>query len=497
MSDMSQGPGWWQALDGKWYPPRSPAEDSVDSAATSALTTNPAMASSFVEAQSVPPLGSVGATPPTTSALLGDFSFTTSHPAGQRLRKRTSYWGVAVAVIVLVIGGIVTYSLTRTSQNAVPGASASQAVALASSAVSTAGSVHVATTFHVSSQTVTYTNDTAASSGEQVITSSGGAQVSAIVVHNVAYVRANQLALTGLFQAPSAMARQYANRWLSFGQSEQAFSQIAQTLTLHSLIQQIMPTNPLHKLAESTLEGRSVVGIRGPLPGGTSGTLFIAATGAPLPVEELTTSNNITALSTFGGWGEAINIKPPLDSIPGIPVASLFGGSSSSSDQAAQSNLTNALTEVLALYQNGQSYAPGGMPMTIGVVSSSAPEFAWTNGACDAASPNNCVSMQVVDASSPGDGQGIVLAVYSAGSGTCWYGLDLENPASPFTDTGANVAFTSPGRVPTGVTSPGTYYASKGPSQGVSPSTYCGANWAATRHTFSWGQSYSNPGAAA
>ena len=25
MSDASQGPGWWQAADGKWYPPAPPA----------------------------------------------------------------------------------------------------------------------------------------------------------------------------------------------------------------------------------------------------------------------------------------------------------------------------------------------------------------------------------------------------------------------------------------------------------------------------------------
>jgi len=24
MSDVPQGPGWWQATDGKWYPPQSP-----------------------------------------------------------------------------------------------------------------------------------------------------------------------------------------------------------------------------------------------------------------------------------------------------------------------------------------------------------------------------------------------------------------------------------------------------------------------------------------
>ena len=28
MSDTSQGPGWWQATDGKWYPPAPPAPPS-------------------------------------------------------------------------------------------------------------------------------------------------------------------------------------------------------------------------------------------------------------------------------------------------------------------------------------------------------------------------------------------------------------------------------------------------------------------------------------
>jgi hypothetical protein len=496
MSDVSQGPGWWQALDGRWYPPRSASEGWLSPADASVPTVNPAAASSYVEPQTAPTRDSFVATAPAPSGVLDNFSVTTNRPTGQRLYKRTSYWGIVVVVVVLVLGGVVTYSLTQKSQNAVAGASASQAVALASSRMSRAGSVHMVTTFHVSGQTARYVTDTSVSSGEEVITSSSGALVSAMVVHDIAYVRANQSALTGLFQAPSAVAQQYANTWLSFGASEQGFSQITQTLTLHSLVQQIMPTAPLHKLPGSTLEGRSVIGVRGPLPGGTSGTLFIATTGAPLPVEEFTTSNNVTAASTFTDWGEAVNLKPPSDSISAGSVASLFGGSSSTSDRAAQSNLTNALTEVLALYQNSQSYAPGGTPMSIGVVASSAPEFDWTNGACDATSPDNCVSMQVVDSSGPGDGQAIVLAVYSAGSQTCWYGLDLENPASPFTDEGG-VALESSNRVPTGVTGPGVYYASKGLSPSASASTYCSASWAATRPRFAWGQSYSSPGAAA
>jgi hypothetical protein len=29
MSDVSQGPGWWQASDGKWYPPADPTVGSA------------------------------------------------------------------------------------------------------------------------------------------------------------------------------------------------------------------------------------------------------------------------------------------------------------------------------------------------------------------------------------------------------------------------------------------------------------------------------------
>ena len=118
--------------------------------------------------------------------------------------------------------------------------------------------------------------------------------------------------------------------------------------------------------------------------------------------------------------------------------------------------------------------------MTTGAFSSSAPEFSWTNGACSGASQANCVSMQVVDASSVGDGQGVILAVYSPTTQTCWYTVDLETPASSFTDTAPAVAFVTTGRVPSGVSAPGVFYAKKAPVTVPPVSTYCSANWAAT-----------------
>jgi len=171
-----------------------------------------------------------------------------------------------------------------------------------------------------------------------------------------------------------------------------------------------------------------------------------------------------------------------------IAIPTFLGVANSAGDRAAQSNLTNALTEAKALYQNSASYA-GQTPATF---TASAPEFSWTTGGCSG--NNNCVSMQVVDTSAVADGQGIILAAYSSKSQTCWYAVDLEATPSTFTDTAPNVPFITGGVAPTGATTAGVFYAKK--SSGVS-STNCNANWAATRGAFGWGASYSNAGAAA
>src|ERR1700730_586078 len=84
-----------------------------------------------------------------------------------------------------------------------------------------------------------------------------------------------------------------------------------------------------------------------------------------------------------------------------IAIPTFLGVANSAGDRAAQSNLTNALTEVKALYQNSASYNQAtNTPMTpANEFQSSAPEFACTNNAaCAAGSPGNCVSVLVVDA---------------------------------------------------------------------------------------------------
>jgi len=194
---------------------------------------------------------------------------------------------ILLAMVVLIGCGALAYALADgLSRNAIVGASPSETARLTAQAVKQAGSVHVVTTIQLQGGTATYVN-------------------------------ANQLAMSELFQAPSAAGEKYANTWLFFPSSSQAYKAIVQTLTIGSLLQQVTPTGRTTKLGPSAVRGQSVIGLRGHLPGGLFGTLYIADSGPPLPVEEVSTTNGDVTTSTFSAWGEPVNAVAPTGSIPG------------------------------------------------------------------------------------------------------------------------------------------------------------------------------------
>jgi len=179
-----------------------------------------------------------------------------------------------------------------------------------------------------------------------------------------------------------------------------------------------------------------------------------------------------------------------------IAIPTFLGVANSAGDRAAQSNLTNALTEAKAIYQGSAEYATtSGSTVTVlpvGTFTASAPEFSWlqgnttTTGGCSASTAANCVSEQVVDASMAADSQGLILAVYSPKTHTCWYATDLEStPATIATDTGYTAFIGA--HTETGAAAPGVYYAKKTSSVSA---TNCNGFYP-TSTNFTWGTSYS------
>lgn len=147
-----------------------------------------------------------------------------------------------------------------------------------------------------------------------------------------------------------------------------------------------------------------------------------------------------------------------------IAIPTFLGVTGSANNTAAQSNLTNAVTEVSAIYASNNGSFTGATATTL---SSSAPEFSWTASNC--AEGANCISFDVSS-----DGSAIILASYSK-TGTCWYAL--YNPG----DNAGTSEF--------GETSAGTFYAQSTPGSSGS----CTASTAATG---TWGPSYAKAGAA-
>jgi type IV pilus assembly protein PilA len=202
-----------------------------------------------------------------------------------------------------------------------------------------------------------------------------------------------------------------------------------------------------------------------------------------------------------------------------IAIPTFLGVTSSANDRAAQSNLTNGLTEAASQYQaNAQTYAGVSAALV-----SSAPEFSWTGSTTGCATNQpNCISVSPIDLATANDQQGVILAAMSK-TGTCWFVAQLQATpvviSSGETGTPVNVAFmpvaTGKGSqtfTPSGSTTAGTlstagtYYAKAaiGTKPGGSTANFlasnCNAQYPITQNTgstgFNWGSSFSSAGSA-
>jgi len=157
-------------------------------------------------------------------------------------------------------------------------------------------------------------------------------------------------------------------------------------------------------------------------------------------------------------------------------------------DRAAESNLVNAMTEAKALYQITQAYSSKGVPYAPSVFQEQAPEFAWTTGSCGA-TPSNCLSVQVIDLSAAHDSQGVVITVYSPGTSTCWYGIDVES--TPVVIAKDPVALQQKRGGANASVVAGVFYAAS--PKGTAPAS-CAASLVLNAHSATWGMSFTGAG---
>lgn len=196
-------------------------------------------------------------------------------------------------------------------------------------------SAHYVATNKVGTRSIQVTTDTSPTTATQQIVIRVGkqrGQMTSRYVGGVVYFRGDDLALEDYLGMPTTLASKYVGQWISFGSSTQDYKAIAKSMQLSTAVTQISLKSPLKGVGASTQGGQSVVGVRGTTTELSSkgkqgtATLYVAATGTPLPVaftgNGKQDKKKETGSVTFSRWGEKVTTTAPAHSVRASSISS-------------------------------------------------------------------------------------------------------------------------------------------------------------------------------
>jgi hypothetical protein len=253
---------------------------------------------------------------------------------GSALTAATAVLGTA-ALLAGCGGG--STSSKPAAHPAKPAASASTAASLATlppaqilskalAAAEAAGSAHFTGTASSSSGTSSYDQNASSDEGNQIITNTGGGRLTIRVVAGVGYLRGNAAALAQLF--PGKAVSQFVGRWIATHPGDPGYQDVTDGVTLASILTEFTPGGQLTATGLQTVDGQSVIGVKGTapangsLPKGQPVTLYVMATGQPLPVGFQGGTGTDKETAAFSRWGETV--RTPVPAHP-LPITSVTG----------------------------------------------------------------------------------------------------------------------------------------------------------------------------
>jgi hypothetical protein len=232
------------------------------------------------------------------------------------MRLRRGCWlALLIAIVAICAAGVAAQA--RQTQ------SAAQLMRAALADAAAQGSVHEVESETTPSTAGTLTDDVATHEGRQNITHSGGETAHVLVVGGVAYLSGNQAALVHYFGFPTSVAREVGSRWVSVPSSSSGYSTVSADATLPSAIAELAISGHTTETAPTTVDGQSVIGIRGSVPVSGSAhatvtaTLYVSRATSPLPVgATYTDGKGSTETISLTHWGETVALKAPANVIP-------------------------------------------------------------------------------------------------------------------------------------------------------------------------------------
>jgi hypothetical protein len=169
----------------------------------------------------------------------------------------------------------------------------------------------------------TYVGTDVGSQSVTVQVSGGSGFITALVVGTTAYFDGNAKGLTLLGFSPAAQQSE-AGKWISVTEPANAsvYEEISGGLTCSSVSTNLGMSAPITELRESKVLGQNVIGLKGTASHtsatqtGTTDTLYVAASGTPLPVELVQANSSSANTFTYSHWGSAPRVSAPRGAVP-------------------------------------------------------------------------------------------------------------------------------------------------------------------------------------
>lgn len=220
-----------------------------------------------------------------------------------RVRRLTCLAGLAVVVALAGCGG------SSSSGSGIASESPQKILGDSLAAANGLKSVHAAGTVNSGGQHITLDIQLVGGKGGQGQITLGGLSFKLVGLNHYAYMQAPP-AVWEKAGAPASAAQKLEGKWLRTPATGQ-FASIASLTDIHTLFSQLLSQHgkKLTTGAESTVAGRKVVALKS-----DQGTLYVAATGKPYPVEVVKPGSNGGRID-FDRFNEAVALSAPTNTI--------------------------------------------------------------------------------------------------------------------------------------------------------------------------------------
>jgi hypothetical protein len=221
----------------------------------------------------------------------------------------------ALAFAALLLAGCGGGSSSSSSSSASAGngvADKSPADILAATKVASdaASTVHVSGSIVSDGSPITLDMNLLAGKGGRGQLSESGLAFELIQVGKTVYIKGSNAFYKHI--GGNAAAQLLEGKWLKAPASDADFASLSQLTDLRQLVDQTLASHgTLTKAGTSTVAGQKVVGITDKAKGGT---LYIAATGQPYPVE-ISKSGSGGGKITFDRWNKTVTLAAPANAI--------------------------------------------------------------------------------------------------------------------------------------------------------------------------------------